>query len=100
MKTKHLEHKRKALIQKREDLIGNFGQAARGHKEVERIVGDIALTNDFLESLENIATENEPDATRPRRYTVSSFFLHESFKKLTADADEQFFFITGSEVEG
>jgi hypothetical protein len=26
--------------------------------------------------------------------------LHESFKKLTADRDEQFFFVTGSEVEG
>jgi hypothetical protein len=26
--------------------------------------------------------------------------LHESFRKLTADQDEQFFFITGSEVEG
>ncbi len=31
---------------------------------------------------------------------MSSFFLHECAKKLTADADEQFFFITGSEVEG
>ena len=26
--------------------------------------------------------------------------MHECFKKLTADQDEQFFFITGSEVEG
>ena len=26
-------------------------------------------------------------------------FLHESFRKLTADQDEQFFFITGNEVE-
>jgi hypothetical protein len=31
---------------------------------------------------------------------VSSWFLYESFKKLTADPDEQFFFITGTEVEG
>jgi hypothetical protein len=100
MKTKHLEQKRKILIQKREDLIGTFGHAARARKEVDRIVVDIALTNDFLESLDSIAAENKPDSTRPRRYAVSSFFLHESFKKLTADADEQFFFITGSEVEG
>jgi hypothetical protein len=31
---------------------------------------------------------------------VSSLFLHECFRNLTKDADEQFFFITGSEVEG
>ena len=30
----------------------------------------------------------------------SSLFLHESFKKLTADRDEQFFFITGNEIDG
>lgn len=100
MKTKHLEQKRKALVQKREDLIGSFGAAARGNKEVDRIVGDILVTNDFLESLEEIAAENKPDTRRPRRYAVSSLFLYESYKKLTADADEQFFFITGSEVEG
>ena len=27
-------------------------------------------------------------------------FLYDSFRKLTADQDEQFFFVTGSEVEG
>jgi proteasome lid subunit RPN8/RPN11 len=27
-------------------------------------------------------------------------FLYESYKKLTADKDEQFFFVTGAEVEG
>jgi len=31
---------------------------------------------------------------------VSSLFPHESFCKLTADRDEQFFFVTGSEVDG
>lgn len=100
MKTRQLDQKRKALTQKREYLIVNFGEAARRGKEVDRIVGDILVTNDFLESLDHIAAENKPDTTRSRRYAVSSFFLHESYKKLTADADEQFFFITGSEVEG
>jgi len=37
---------------------------------------------------------------RGRRYAASSLFLHESFKKLTADQDEQFFFVTGTEIEG
>ena len=52
-------------------------------------------------SLERIEAENtgRPN-TGPRRYAVSSLFLHESFKKLTADRDEQFFFVTGTEVEG
>ena len=27
-------------------------------------------------------------------------FLYESYKKLTADKDEQFFFVTGAEIEG
>ena len=31
---------------------------------------------------------------------MSSLFPHESFCKLTADRDEQFFFVTGSEVDG
>ena len=31
---------------------------------------------------------------------VSSLFLYESFKKLTADQDEQFFFVTGTELDG
>ena len=41
-----------------------------------------------------------PKPDQPRRYAVSSLFLHECYRKLTADPDEQFFFITGSEVEG
>jgi hypothetical protein len=32
-------------------------------------------------------------------YAVSSWFLHDCFRKLTADADEQFFFVTGAEVD-
>ncbi len=67
---------------------------------MERLVTEIRQTNDFLESLERIVTENTRRPDGPKRYLVSSWFLHESFKKLTADPDEQFFFITGSEVEG
>jgi hypothetical protein len=100
MKTKHLELKRKALVQKREDLIGHFGETVRGGGKPDHVVTDILLTNDFLESLDRIAAENTPSPSGPRRYAVSSLFLYESFKKLTADQDEQFFFITGAEIEG
>jgi hypothetical protein len=99
MRTIHLEEKRKFLTDKREKLIGRFNAAARNRKSTMRLSTEIRQTNDFLESLERIAAENtNPDG--PRRYAVSSLFLHESFKKLTADQDEQFFFITGAEIDG
>jgi hypothetical protein len=99
MKTTHLEEKRAALIERREKLIARFDQAARSRKGMPRLFAEIHKVNEFLDSLEQIAAEaaKEP-ASGPRRYAVSSLFLHESFKKLTADQDEQFFFITGSEV--
>ena len=100
MKTTHLEKKRTTLIEKREELLGRFSEAVRGRNQVDGLVHDILQTNDFLESLERIAAENTPSANGTKRYAVSSWFLHESFKKLTADQDEQFFFITGAEVEG
>ena len=101
MKTNHLEQKRTALVERREKLLGRFNQAARKRKGMARLFAEIHKINEFLESLDQIAAET---TTKPgygcRRYAVSSLFLHESFKKLTADQDEQFFFITGSEVEG
>jgi hypothetical protein len=99
MKKTHLEEKRKVLVEKREKLIGKFNEAARIRKGTARVCTEIRRTNEFLESLERIEAENtgRPN-TGPRRYAVSSLFLHESYKKLTADQDEQFFFITGAEV--
>jgi hypothetical protein len=100
MKTTHLEEKTTALVERREKLIGRFNQAARSRKGMARLFAEIHKTNEFLDSLERIAAETtvKPDSIH-RRYAVSSLFLHESFKKLTADQDEQFFFVTGSEVE-
>jgi hypothetical protein len=100
MKTTHLEQKRKQLFDRREKLIGRFNEAARSRKSTSRLSTEIRRTNEFLGSLEQIVTEYSAPEKGPRRYTVSSLFLHESFKKLTADQDEQFFFITGAEVEG
>jgi hypothetical protein len=100
MSTTHLEEKRAALVDRREKLIARFGKAARGRKSLVRLFTEIHKTNDFLESLDKIAAEAAEAKNGPRRYAVSSLFLHESFKKLTSDQDEQFFFITGSEVEG
>jgi hypothetical protein len=100
MKNIQLLKKRESLIARREKLIARFNDVARKRKNTARLCTEIRRTNDFLESLERIADENTRKPTDPRRYVVSSLFLHESFKKLTADPDEQFFFITGAEVEG
>jgi hypothetical protein len=100
MKTTHIDEKKKVLIEKREKLIGQFGDAARARKSAAHVATEIRRTNDFLESLDRIIEENTRKRDEPRRYAVSSLFLHECAKKLTADPDEQFFFITGSEVEG
>jgi hypothetical protein len=100
MKTTHLEEKRKTLIEKREKLLHRFNQTARNRKNTSRVCTEIRRTNEFLESLEQIASENTKVSSSPRRYVVSSLFLHECFKKLTSDPDEQFFFVTGSETAG
>jgi hypothetical protein len=100
MKMTHLNDKRKLLTERRETLITKFNDAARTRKSTARLTAEIRKVNDFLETLESISTENASEGDGPKRYAVSSLFLHESFKKLTADPDEQFFFITGTETEG
>lgn len=101
MKTEHLIEKRAALVERREKLIARFNESTRQRKTTTRVCNEIRRTNEFIESLERIEAENtgRPN-TGPRRYAVSSLFLHECYKKLTADKNEQFFFITGTEVEG
>jgi hypothetical protein len=101
MKTAHLNDKRTALVEKREKLIDRFNQSARRRTNTGRVCTEIRRVNDFIATLERIEAENTglPN-TGPRRYAVSSLFLHECYKKLTADQNEQFFFITGTEVEG
>jgi hypothetical protein len=101
MNTTHLHEKRKALLDRREKLISRFTEATRTRKNTARVCTEIRRTNEILATLERIEAENtgRPN-TGPRRYAVSSLFLHESFRKLTADPDEQFFFITGAEIGG
>jgi len=100
MKTTHIDAKKKALTEKREKLIGQFSDAVRARKSAARLATEIRRTNEYLGSLERIVEENTRMPGDPRRYAVSSLFLHECAKKLTADRNEQFFFVTGSEVEG
>lgn len=100
MKMNHLEEKRRALITKREQLIGRFNESARARKNTARLSSEIRRVNEYLGTLDRITAENDPNANGSRRYAVSSLFLHDCHKKLTVDPDEQFFFITGAEVDG
>lgn len=100
MKSIHLEEKKLYLIAKREHLITRFNESARARKNTARLTSEIRRVNEFLAILDQIAAENGPPPRSPRPYAVSSLFLHDCFKKLTADPDEQFFFITGTEIDG
>ena len=98
-----LESERQVLLKKRAALLEQFAAAAASGKQkrLSALFIKIRQTNDFLDSLDVIKNESSPPRhlSGRRRYAVSSLFLHESFRKLTADQDEQFFFITGNEVE-
>src|SRR5260221_2591406 len=100
----HLEYKRGSLLAKRDRLLGEFTDAARTGKsaKMQRLCRDLRQTNEFLDSLHRIEAERQKSADHPggHRYVVSSMFLYQCFKDLTAYKDEQFFFITGSEVGG
>jgi hypothetical protein len=87
MRTTHLEEKRKVLTERREKLLDRFNQTARSGKNSSRVCTEIRRTNEFLESLERIVSENSGAPSMPRRYIVSSLFLHDCFKKLTADLE-------------
>lgn len=100
MRTNTLESKKRALVEKREKLITRFNECARAGKSAVRVCAEIRRVNDFLSTLDGIVDENALKPGEPCRYAVSSLFLHDCFKKLTADPDEQFFFITGAEVDG
>ncbi|MGH9660743.1 MAG: hypothetical protein ACRD96_19495, partial [Bryobacteraceae bacterium] len=84
------------LRRRRQGLLTKFEQAAQGnhrrrmltlHRELQHVTECLAI-------LEHSKTK----PVRPR-FVVSSMFLEQCFRDLTADANEQFFFITGAEVE-
>jgi hypothetical protein len=96
----HIERAR--LEKKREALLAAFSKATSSgrQKRLSDLFIKIQQTNNFLKSLDDIEKATPAPAPAHRHYSVSSLFLYESFKKLTADRDEEFFFITGNEVEG
>jgi hypothetical protein len=76
--------------------VGDAAPACRWHRALRD--RDPALGR-IYRKLDRIDAENTRNPDAPGRYAVSSLFLHECFKKLTAGPEEQFFFITSSAVE-
>lgn len=102
----HIEQERvrlTAVRQKQLDAFIKEASAGRRQKMAQMYI-KIRQTNDFLTALSSIAAVMQPKAADPAlarpRYIVSSLFLYESFKVLTADRDEQFFFVTGAVLDG
>lgn len=98
-----LEEKRQYLFVKRERLLRLFRAATEqsNDRRMRYLCQRIQQTNEFLDCLQQISAEITPHhTTTSRRYVVSSLFLYQCYRDLTADASEQFFFITGSEVDG
>ena len=96
------EEKSAELVSRREQLITQFGETARapGEPELSPIVRDIVVVREFIETLARIASEQSPRRkSSVPRFIVSALLLHEEFKRLTADKDEQFVFVTGTEVD-
>ncbi|MGJ5814492.1 hypothetical protein [Paludibaculum fermentans] len=88
-------------MRRREALIDELSQAARSFEDglARQKLEHIEGANEFITTLDSLA-KADLEARSQRRYVVSSLFLHESFKKLTLDEAEQFFFITGTELDG
>jgi hypothetical protein len=89
------------LLRVRQRLLSAYSAAVEGQQvgRMNYLNRRLQDTNLFLNSLTTIETELTAPPTYPR-FAVSSIFLHECFKQLTADKKEQFFFITGPEVDG
>jgi hypothetical protein len=86
--------KHERLIGRRQRLLAKFEHATetsqrrrmqRLHRELQHLAECLAIL--------------EGRSSRPR-FVVSSMFLEQCFRQLTADEREQFFFITGAEVDG
>src|SRR6266852_2623329 len=88
----HLAKKRETLVRERETLLASFSTATekKHPKRIDRICKQICQINDFLSSLDQIEEETQ-HRQHPgiNRYVVSTLFLHESFKELTKDKNEQ-----------
>ena len=100
-----LVQKRERLVQKQDWLLRAFEAAVKNNsagKRLGRLYERICLTKEFLDTITRIQEDTRISAPLPgqNRYVISSLFLHECFKDLTVDSEEEFFFVTGSLING
>ena len=97
----HLNDKRRALVARRDRLLEAFVDATTHTRRsrMKRLSRELLRVEEFIDALNRIEAQQGIEH-RERRYVVSSLFLEQCFYALTADTDEQFFFITGAEVAG
>jgi hypothetical protein len=90
-----------ALLKSQERLLAAYSAALR-HRQIGRmnyLNRRMRDTSSLLDSLREIESEFAAER-RPPIFVVSSLFLYECFRELTADHNEQFFFLTGPEING
>jgi len=102
MESPKLLETRESILRTRNRLLALYAAAVeRNNRErmnyLNRRLSEATRT---LESLTEIETELLDRRTGTNRFLVSSLFLWECLRELTADSREQFFFITGAEVNG
>lgn len=95
MRNTDLGRQRRSLLLERKELIGSYIEAVERKKpsKLGKILEQLRQTDEvlnYLERIEDVVPEIKQQSDH--HYTVSSLFLHECFKVLTADRDEQFFF--------
>ena len=93
---------RESLLRTRNRLLALYSAAVtqNNRERMNYLNKRLTETSRTLESLTEIETELLGQRPHANRFLVSSLFLWECFRELTADSREQFFFITGSEIDG
>jgi len=93
---------RELLLARRTELVQSFHVATqrRQSRRLARTFEGIRWINEFLGALDRIEQNTAAATQLGSQYAISSMFLHQCFRDLTADRNEQFFFVTGAEVGG
>jgi proteasome lid subunit RPN8/RPN11 len=102
IRSQRLALEREVLVRRRQHLLGAFRKATESQRanRMNHLFRQLQQVNRSIDTLNVI--EDDIDAAKQdvRQYVVSSLFLRDCFDKLTADSSENFFFITGPEVDG
>lgn len=97
-----LAQERDVLVGRQRRLLEAFRRAAQNQrvsrmKQLFHQLQQITRSIDALNAIEGDFNAIQPET---HQYVVSSIFLRDCHLKLTKDRNENFFFITGPEVEG